>query len=105
MKTLWYNPRTGKTARSLMGLTGINDNDGCYEISTEPVYVERDKNREIMRLNGIIGKMQESLDAKSLELKNIQSSINTIKEHHKISQNGFDKKAGNIEIDFKIQYT
>lgn len=33
---LWYNPKTGKTAKQLPEITGLNDNDGCYLISTKP---------------------------------------------------------------------
>ncbi|MES2287426.1 MAG: hypothetical protein V4547_17160 [Bacteroidota bacterium] len=36
METLWYNPNTGQTGKSLPEITGLNDNDGCYEISTNP---------------------------------------------------------------------
>lgn len=32
MNTLWYNPKTGQTSKSLPEITGLNDNDGCYLI-------------------------------------------------------------------------
>lgn len=37
MKTLWYNPKTGQTAKTLPEITCLNAYDGCYLISTAAI--------------------------------------------------------------------